>query len=122
MICKLIRPVEGVNPAAEIDSDPAIVTLPDGSRPTADMPPLMPFPIGTTLEHPMAWHHCVYGVGNSPPVAIPVDDECRRVVKERLQRRETDILAIRETALELDGRGPAGRYATQLAHDYGVAD
>lgn len=122
MICRLIRPVMGVNPAAGVDSDPAVVTLPDGTRPTAQHPPLFTFPVGTTLQHPRAWEHCVYQTHNTPPVAVPVDEECKRIVRHHMQRRETDVENIRETALELDGRGKAGRFAKELAKAYGVDD
>lgn len=120
MIAKLIRPVDGVNPASAIDSDPAKVTFPDGTSPDATMPPILTFPVGTTLEHPLAWMHCVYATHNTPPVAEPMDDECRRIVRQHLQRREVDIMHIRETALELDGRGAAGKFMNNLAKAYGV--
>lgn len=120
MICKLIRPALGANPAAGFDGRPAIVTFPDGSRPTAEMPPIMTFPAGTTLEHIDCWQHCVYGDHNVPPIAVPVDEECKRIVRTRLERRETDIQAIRETALELGGSGPAGKFMQGLAKSYGV--
>lgn len=120
MICRLIRAVQGVNPASGIDGDPAIVVFPDGTRPTARMRRFLQFPIGTTLEHPLAWMHCVYGDHNAPPVAVPVDDECKRIVRQHLQRRETDVENIREAALELDGKGRAGRFLQSLAKAYGV--
>jgi hypothetical protein len=120
MIARLIRQVQGVNPAAKIDDNPATVVLPDGTYPDASMPPLMEFPVGTTLEHPLAWMHCVYGTHNAPPVAEPADDECRRIVAKHLQKRESDIMAIREKSLELDGRGQAGKFMQNLARSYGV--
>jgi hypothetical protein len=120
MIARLIRPAQGVNPASQIDGDPAKVTLPDGTAPNATMPPIFTFPVGTILEHPSAWMHCVYGTHNTPPIAEPVDDECRRIVRQHLQRRETDVMNIRETALELDGRGAAGKFMQNLAKSYGV--
>lgn len=120
MIAKTIRPCECVNPAHGIDDQPAKVTLPDGTHPTREMPPIFPLPIGSLLEHPRCWELCVSGTHNAAPVAAPADDECRRAVRDHNEKREGVILEIREAALELDGRGRAGRFMTDLAKSYGV--
>lgn len=44
-------------------------------------------PVGTTIEHPDAWVHCLPGHLNSDPIAEPVDDEAKdRVAKEQAKR------------------------------------
>ena len=42
-------------------------------------------PVGTVLEHPDAWMHCLPGFRNSPPIAEPADDETRAQVDAYLK-------------------------------------
>ena len=48
-----------------------------------------PLPVGSIVEHPEAWRHCLPGFRNAPPVAKPADDETAALVKEKEKARNT---------------------------------
>lgn len=48
-----------------------------------------PLPVGTKIEHPEAWRHCLTGFHSSTAIAKPVDKATRNKVAEELQKKQT---------------------------------
>lgn len=122
MICRTIRPVDGVNPAYDTNPNPAKVTLPDGTVPTLDMPEFLPWPLGTVIEHPQAGILCCYGYENRPPVAEPVDDEAKAFAAADMAERPERLEQLKRQYDECDPATPLGKHLARLAKQYGLIE
>lgn len=120
MICRIIRENEGHNPAYVEGGGAAIVTLPDGSQPTRDMPEFMSWPVGTLIEDPHAGILCCYGFANDPPIAEPADDEARAYFAANMRGRADRIELLRKLWEETDRNTAQGRHYHELAISYGL--
>jgi hypothetical protein len=122
MKVRSIRHIDGVNPAYDTNPNPAIVTLPDGTSPTREMPELLPWPIGTVIEHPHAGVLCCYGYANSPPVAEPLDEEAKAFAAADMAERPERIEELHRQYKAADPDTPLGRYLRMLAISYGLIE
>ena len=65
-----------------------------------DIPSTFEVSAGWVLDDPQAWIHCCPGDLNSPPIAEPVDAECREAV--RVWMEEKRPLAIAQIKAQID--------------------
>lgn len=122
MICRIIREIDGHNPAYDKNPNPAKVTLPDGSVPSLEMPEFVTWPVGTVIEHPQAGILCCYGVKNSPPVAQPVDEEAKAFAAADMADRPARIEELNRQYRESDPDTSLGRHLKRMAIAYGLAE
>jgi hypothetical protein len=120
MICRIIRANEGHNPAYVEGGDAAIVTLPDGSHPTREMPEFLTWPVGTLIEHRHAGILCCYGYANAPPIAEPADEEAQAYFASNMAGRADRIEVLRKMWEESSPRTPRGKHLRELAIAYGL--
>ena len=122
MICRIIRDNQGHNPAYDESGDAAIVTLPDGTHPTRDLPEFLTWPVGTLIEHRHAGVLCCYGVANAPPIAEPADDEAKAYFDADMATRPERIERLRELWQSTSRATEFGKHLHNLAIAYGLTD
>lgn len=51
-------------------------------------------PVGTEIEHPKAWMHCLPGFLNSAPIAEPIDEEAKAKVASEMELRKARLREV----------------------------
>lgn len=69
-------------------------------------------PVGTEIEHPKAWVHCLPGFLNSRAIAEPIDDEANAKVAEELAKRNSR-LGVVQAIVRRPGEKPEDKAITR---------
>jgi len=80
-----------------------------------------PQPVGHLMDDPHCWIHCVPGYMNAPPIAEPVDDECRARVARWMETRSAKLDGLRAMVRNKDNATPAqAKQLEKLAEAYDI--
>lgn len=75
-------------------------------------------PVGTEIDHPDAWMHCLPGFLNARAIAEPVDDEAKAKVNEEMKKRNAR-LGVVQAIVRRPGETPEDKaMQRQLATSY----
>lgn len=105
MKARLIKEAQAFNP--EYDREDAAVAKQE--QRDYEHPQIITRPVGHIQNHPDAWKNCVNGHLNSPPIAVPEDDECKSKVREWMNESPKRIERLSAYLKSTEPRSEAGR-------------
>lgn len=116
MKCRLLQDAKGPNP----EYNAAAHEIAIATDQPYDTPREIVKPAGTIIEHRDAHYLCAHGPNNTPPLAEPVDDECKKRTAVHLLHREAGIRRLRAMVANPPKDRKQAAAVMEMAKDYGI--
>jgi len=115
MKARLIKEAQAFNP--DYDREDAAIAKAGGLE--YEHPQIITRPIGHIQDHPDSWKNCVNGHLNSPPIAVPEDEECKSKVREWMNESPKRIERLSAYLKSCEPRSESGRrFFESLRNNY----